>query len=174
MNEKSKAYPTKPAGTSGSNNTLQDWLVTDYLAANSDAKMINNETMELPAKKLTKASGASNELTWLAVNQNAVWNAEMQMTFVEILPVSANEDYVKTVKAGGKTWTGRQYIEYVHVDGQLLTTTNADKAISYSMAGEGSGEVNKGDQNKKEGDGAMLSFATSLGTLATAIAILNF
>ena len=98
------------------------------------------------------------------------------MTFVDILPVSDNADYVKTVKAGGQMWTGRQYIEYVHVDGQLKTTTPGDKAISYSMAGEGSGEINKGDGNKKEGDGdaAMLSFATSLGTLATAIAILNF
>ena len=67
-----------------------------------------------------------------------------------------------------------QYIEYTHVDGQVLTTNDAEKQVTLSMAGESSSEPNKDGNKEGEGDAAMLSFATGLGTLATAIAILNF
>ena len=63
-----------------------------------------------------------------------------------------------------------QYIEYTHVDGQVLTTNDAGKDVIISMAEE----PNKDGNKEGEGDAAMLSFVTGLGTLATAIAILNF
>ena len=176
QNDKSNAYPTRPEASAGTGNTLQDWLVTGYFAQNTaNAKMLNDETMALPAKTVTKASGASNSYTWLAVNQNAEWNKEMQMTFVDIMPVSDNGDYIKAVKAGTQKFTGTQYLEVTHVDGQVFTHQYEEADISYSMAAEPSEPSNDDSKKDGEGDAAMLSFATAgLGTLATAIAVLNF
>ena len=39
------------------------------------------------------------------------------MTYVDIMDVLNNEDYVNQVKDGKKKWTGMQYLEFVNVKG---------------------------------------------------------
>ena len=62
-NPESQDYPPEIDGK-----YLDGQIWSDYLAANPDAVILHDETMDLADKAITKSSLASNKYTWLAAN----------------------------------------------------------------------------------------------------------
>ena len=86
------------------------------MAEHPSAEIVHDETMDLADKIITKSSPAirrrNDKYTWLVGNQSTEWSSEMQMTYVDVMDVLNNEDYVRQMKQGGQKWYGAQYIEF--------------------------------------------------------------